>query len=132
MKFWGKSGLLIIVLGLVLAAGAWAALERAEMIDGTHWSKWSQQDKLVYIRGLTNWADFITEAVAQRGNTSEFCMSKVLVDELKTQTLGQIVANVDAYYRDNPGKMSNSVIEAILRGSTNVCKTGPGVKEGKK
>jgi hypothetical protein len=59
-------------------------------------------------------------------------MSKVLVDELKTQTLGQIVANVDAYYRDNPGKMSNSVIEAILRGSTNVCKTGPGVKEGKK
>jgi hypothetical protein len=132
MKFWGKSGLLIIVLGLVLAAGAWAALERAEMIDGTHWSKWSQRDKLVYIRGLTNWADFITEAATQRGKTSEYCMSKVLVDELKTQTMGQIVANVDAYYRDNPGKMSNSVIEAILRGSTNVCKTGPGVKEGKK
>jgi len=132
MKFWGKRGLLIIALGLVWATGAWAAMERAEMINGTHWSAWSQQDKLVYVRGLTNWADFITEAQAQRGKTSEYCMSKVLVDELKTKTLGQIVANVDAYYRDDPGRMSNSVIEAILRGSTDICKAAPGAKGGQK
>ena len=132
MKFWGKSTLLTLVLGLVLAAGAWAAQEKAVMIDGSHWTKWSQDYKLVYLRGLTNWADFITEAQAQRGKTSEYCMSKVFVDALKTKTLGQIVAEVDAYYRDNPGKMSNSVIEAVLRGSTDICKTEPGAKEMKK
>ena len=121
---------LALVLGLVLAAGAMAAMEKAEMINGTHWTKWSQQDKLVYLRGLTNWADFITEAQAQRGNTAEYCMSKVLVDALKTKTLGQIATDVDTYYRDNPGKVSNSVIEAMLRGATNICK--PGAKEMKK
>jgi hypothetical protein len=57
-------------------------------------------------------------------------MSRVLVDSLRTKTLGQIVTEVDAYYRENPGKMSNSVIEAILRGATNICK--PGAKEMKK
>ncbi len=42
------------------------------------------------------------------------------------------MADVDAYYRDNPGKMKDSVIETILRRSTDVCKTGPGSKEMKK
>ncbi len=132
MKFCGKIVVLTIVFGLVLATGALAALEGAEMINGTHWTKWSQEDKLVYIRGLTNWADFTTEAQMQRGKSSEYCMSKVFVDAIKTKTLGQIAADVDAYYRDNPGNMGNSVIEAVLRGSTDICKTGPGAKEMKK
>jgi len=123
---------LALVLGLVLATGAPAATAtgKAEMINGTHWTKMSQQDKQVYIRGLTNWADFIVEAQSQRGNTGEYCMSKVLVDALKTKTLGQIVSDVDAYYQKNTGKMSNSVLEAILRGATKICE--PGAKEMKK
>jgi hypothetical protein len=53
------------------------------------------------------------------------------VDTLKTKTIGQIVADVDAYYPENPGKLSNSVIEAILRRSTNICPPEPGPKERK-
>jgi len=132
MKFWKKSAVLALILGLVLATGALAAQERAEMIDGSHWTKWSQENKLVYIRGLTNWADFITEAVAQRGKTSEYCMSKVIVDELKTKTLGRIVAEIDAYYRENPGKLNTSVIEVLIRRCTNACPPEAGAKEGKK
>ena len=131
MKFCRKWVALTLVLGLVLATGAWAQ-GTAEMINGTHWTKWSQEDKLVYIRGLTNWADFINEAQAQKGKTSEYCMSKVLVDELKAKTLGQIVANVDAFYRDNPGKVNTSVIEVLIRRCTNVCPPEAGAKEGKK
>jgi hypothetical protein len=131
MKSRAALAFLMIVLGLALAGGAWAQ-QRAEMINGNHWAKWSQEDKLVYVRGLTNWADFISEAQAQRGKTSEYSMSKVLVDELKNKTLGQIVSDIDAYYRENPGKMNDSVIEAMLRHCTNVCKTAPGAKGGVK
>jgi hypothetical protein len=75
---------------------------------------------MVYIRGLSNWADFVSEAQAQRKNY-EFCLSRVLVDELRTKSLGQVVSDVDAYYRDNPGKMNTSVVEAVLRRSTKAC-----------
>ena len=58
-------------------------------------------------------------------------LQKVLVSELKAKTLGQIVANVDAYYRENPKKLNTSVIEVVLRRCTNVCPPEAGVKEKK-
>jgi hypothetical protein len=122
MKFRGKSALfLALALALVLTTGPVAAIDKAEFINGTHWTQWSDQDKLVYIRGLCNWADFVTEAQAQKGKTFEFSISKVLVNELKAKNLGQIVANVDTYYRENPEKLNTSVIEVVLRRCTNVC-----------
>ena len=132
MKFCGKSALLALALALVLTAAPAAAIEKADMINGAQWTQWSNQDKLVYIRGIGNWADFVTEAQAQtRKKTFEFCISKVLVDELKTQTLGEIVAKVDAYYQENPEKLNTSVIEVVLRRCTNACPPEGGAK-GKK
>lgn len=121
MKFCGKSAFLALAVVLVLIAGAVAAMERADFINGTQWTQWSNQDKLVYMRGVGNWADFVTEAQTQRSKTFEFCISKVLVEALKTKSLGQIVAQVDAYYRENPGKLNTSVIEVILRRCTTAC-----------
>jgi hypothetical protein len=123
-----KIALLAMALALVVAGAAGAALEKAEMINGTHWTKWSQGDKLVYIRGISNWADFVAAAQAQtqKGRTWEFCISKVFVEELKTKSLGQIVADVDAYYQANPGKLDTPVIEVVLRRSTKVCPPEPG------
>ncbi|MFA5183541.1 MAG: hypothetical protein WC405_19710 [Syntrophales bacterium] len=131
MKFCGKSALLALALALVLTAGAVAAMDKAEFINGTQWTQWSNQDKLVYIRGVGNWADFVTESQAQRGKTYEFCISQVLVNELKTKTLGQIVGDVDAYYQENPGKLNTSVIEVVLRRSTNACPPEGGAREKK-
>ncbi len=131
MKFCGKSALLALALALVLTAAPAAAMEKAEMINGTQWTQWSTQDKLVYIRGLTNWADFVTEAQVQKGKSFEFCISKVLVNELKTQTLGDIVTKVDAYYQGNPNKLNTSVIEVVLRRCTNACPPEGGAKEKK-
>jgi hypothetical protein len=113
MKLWGRI-VLALSLALLLASGALAAMEKAEMIDGTHWTKWSDDSKLVYIRGLTNFADFMTAAHTQKGKNYEFCLSKVVVNELKAKSLGQIAADVDAYYKANPGKMDTSVIEVVL------------------
>jgi hypothetical protein len=67
MKFRRKSALLALALALVLTVGPAAAIERAEFINGTQWTQWSNQDKLVYIRGVGNWADFVTEAQVQKG-----------------------------------------------------------------
>jgi|UniRef100_A0A7V6A3P3 hypothetical protein len=120
---------LVLVLATGVPANS-APVGKAEMINGAHWTKWPLDAKLVYIRGLTNWADFIVEAQSQRGNTGEYCMSKVLVDALRNKTLGDIVGEVDAYYQKNPEKLGNSVIEAILRGATNICE--PPAKEMKK
>jgi hypothetical protein len=131
MKFCLRSVLLALALTLVWGAGTFAAMEKAEFINGAHWAKWSNQDKLVYIRGLSNWADFITEAQRERGKSSEFCISKVFVDELKTKSLGQIVTEVDAYYQENPQKLTTSVVEVILRRCTNACPPEAGAREKK-
>jgi hypothetical protein len=131
MKFCVRSVLLALALTLVLGTGTFAAMEKAEFINGAHWAKWSNQDKLVYIRGLSNWADFITEAQRERGKSSEFCISKVFVDELKTKSLGQIVTEVDAYYQENPQKLTTSVVEVILRRCTNACPPEAGAREKK-
>ena len=85
------------------------------------WTQWSNQDKLVYIRGLGNWADFVTQAQVQSKKTYEFCISKVFVDQLKAKSLGQVVADVDAYYQENPQKLNTAVIEVVLRRCTSVC-----------
>jgi hypothetical protein len=131
MKLCGKSALLALALSLALTAGSLAVMEKAEFINGAHWTKWSNQDKLVYIRGLSNWADFITEAQVERGKSSEFCISKVFVNELKAKSLGQIVTEVDAYYQENPQKLTTSVIEVVLRRSTNACPPEAGAREKK-
>lgn len=123
MKRRGTTVLLALGLALVLVSGAFAAMSKAEMITGHQWTQWTQQDKLVYVRGLTNWADFVTDAEPARvkGQSREFALSSVFVDQLRHQSLGQVVTAVDKYYRDNPGKLDNTVIEAILRSCTKVC-----------
>jgi hypothetical protein len=121
MKFKGKGVLAALVFAVVLTAGPLWAMERAEFINGSQWTQWSNQDKLVYIRGLCNWADFITQAQVQSKKNYEFCISKVFVDQLKTKTLGQVVEQVDAYYQENPSNLNNSVVEVMLQRCTNVC-----------
>jgi hypothetical protein len=121
MKFPGTTVLLGLCLSLSLVVGAFAAMEKAELITGNQWTQWEERDKLVYIRGLGNWADFVNEAQTRQGKSREFSLSRIFVNELRHKSLGQVVANVDAYYRQNPEKLNTTVIEAILRSSTAVC-----------
>jgi hypothetical protein len=123
MKTWVKTALLVPLLVLVLAIGVWGTMTKAELIDGHQWTQWSYNDQLVYIRGISNWADFVTAARAQAGTGKSwgFSMSKCLADALKTKTLGQVVGEVNAYYQANPGNMNASVVEVILKHSAKIC-----------
>ncbi len=126
MNSWGKTALLGAALVLVLVAGA-LAMDKAELINGTHWTKWTMDSKLVYVRGFTNMADFEAAVPAPRRAAS---VAKAMSEELKTKTLGQIVEEVDKYYKDNPDKLSTSVIEATFMTCTKYCP--PGVKKQEK
>ncbi len=124
MKLRGKMALLVPLLVLALAAGAWAAVQNAEMINRVQWTQWSNQDKLVYVRGICNWLDFDAAAQTQtqaRTGKHWFSMSMCVAQVLKTKSLGEIVADVDNYYRNNPGNQDISVIEVILKHSAKVC-----------
>ena len=109
---------------LVLAGGAWGAMEKAEMINGVQWAQWSNQDKLVYVRGISNWVDFDSAAQIQtqaRTGKHWFSITMRLAKVLQTKSLGEVVGDVDKYYRDNPGNRDVSVIEVILKHSAKVC-----------
>jgi hypothetical protein len=128
MKLGKMAWILGTVILLILTTGALAA-EKAELINGTHWSKWPETAKLVYVRGVGNMADF---EVASGGSSRAACISKGFVDELKTKTLGEITADVDKYYKENPAKMNTAVVEVILRRSTKLCPPEPPAPEKKK
>ncbi|MDD2900955.1 MAG: hypothetical protein PHU44_00800 [Syntrophales bacterium] len=124
MNFRGKKAFLVPLLVLVLSAGAWGAVEKAEMINGVQWAQWSNQDKLVYIRGISNYVDFDSSAQIQTMKSKGkhwFSISIGLAKILKTKTLGQVVTDVDNYYRNNPGNRDVSVIEIIFKHCAKMC-----------
>ncbi len=123
MKLRGKMALLVPILVLALAGGAWGAMDKAEMINGVQWAKWSDQDKMVYIRGICNWVDFDSAAQIQtqaRTGKHWFSISIALSKALKTKSLGQIAADVNNYYQNNPSNLDVSVVEVILRHSAKI------------
>ena len=49
------------------------------------------------------------------------CVSKALVDELKTKTIAQVIAEVDKFYKENPAKLDLPVVAVILQRCTKLC-----------
>ncbi len=125
MKFQGKVGLVAVVVVLLLAGGA-LAQEKAFLWDGNQWPQLSYDAKVGYIKGIGNMADF--EAAASKGKGA--VISRAMADELKTKTVQQIIDEVDKFYKENPGKLSTSVLEVVLIRCTKACP--PGMGEGAK
>jgi hypothetical protein len=117
MKLQRKAAIMGLAMLFALSAAAMAA-EKGFLWDGTHWKDMSTEIKVAYVKGIGNMADLETGA---GGASRAACISKAFVDELKTRTVGQVVAEVDKFYQENPGKMSTPVIEVILRKCTKLC-----------
>lgn len=129
MKFKGKAAILGLVLCFALVTASLAADSKGFMWDGSHWKDLNPDLKVAYVKGVGNMADF--EVGAGTGGRAG-CISKAFVDELKTKTVGQVVQEVDKYYKENPGKMNSPVLEVILRSSTKLCPPEAAVSEKKK
>lgn len=115
--------MVILAMGLALictlATGSLAQEKgKAFLWDGSHWAQVTTEGKAAYIFGIGNLADF--EAGANPPGRLG-CISRAFVDELKSKTVMEIVQVVDKYYKENPDKMTRSVIEIVLRQSTSLC-----------
>ncbi|MBM4274745.1 MAG: hypothetical protein FJ134_09855 [Deltaproteobacteria bacterium] len=126
-KFSGKT----FIWGLaILLALAPAALAQTKMTawDGTQWKDLTQELKVAYVLGVGNMASFET---AQAGAGQVPCISKAFMDELKTKTVGQVVAEVDKFYNEKPDRAKMPVIEVILQSCTKFCAAPPPAEKKK-
>ncbi len=117
MKFRNIACISVLVLLCALATAALAD-GPGFLWDGSHWKDMSQDIKVAYVKGIGNMAD-LENSVGGSGTAA--CISKGFVDELKTKTVGQVVAEVDKYYKDNPTKVKTPVITVILERCTKLC-----------
>jgi hypothetical protein len=110
-----KIAVILLVVGVMvgaLAATAPAAeTSQAFLWNGVHWQQVSIEGKAGYIFGVGNMANY--EVAAARGRKVA-CVSQVLMEEMKKKTVMEIIAGVDKYYQDNPGKVDALVIDVIL------------------
>ncbi len=108
MKKTGLVVAMLLILVLSLPALVWG---QATLWDGTQWKDLPQETKIGYVKGVGNLADY--EMAANKGRAG--VISRALNDQWRTKSIGQIVQEVDRYYRENPDKMSLPVIEVMLR-----------------
>jgi hypothetical protein len=121
MKLRSIACLLGLMVFSLMASGALAAETGAQqgfLWDGSHWKEMSPDVKIAYVKGIGNMAD-VENAVGGKGRAA--CISRAFVDELKKKTVGQVVSEVDEFYKTNPAKMNTPVVEVILRASTKLC-----------
>ena len=128
MNFKGKAGILGLVLLLALATGAMAK-GPSLVWDGTEWKAFTPAIKVAYVKGVLNMAAFET---AMGGSGRSACVSRAFTEELKTKTLGQVIAEVDKFYKENPGKVKTPVIEVVMQRCTKICPPQTPAKGGKK
>ena len=119
MKFRGRAWVLVLVMLFALGTAALAA-EKGFLWDGTQWKDMTNDIKVAYVKGIGNMADFET-AGATSAKMPPPCISKGFVDELKTKTIAQVIAEVDKFYKENPAKLDLPVVAVILQRCTKLC-----------
>jgi hypothetical protein len=117
MKFRGIASVSVLLMLFALATAALAA-EKGFLWNGAQWKDMTNEIKVAYVKGIGNMADF---EIAAAGSTPPPCISKGFVDELKTKTIAQVIAEVNKYYQENPGKMDMPVIAVIMQRCTKLC-----------
>jgi hypothetical protein len=117
MKSRGIACVAALVMLLALAASSLAA-EKGFLWDGSQWKDMTTDIKVAYVKGIGNMADFENAA---GGSGAAACISKGFVDELKTKTISQVIAEVDKFYKENPTKLNLPVVAVIMQRCTKLC-----------
>lgn len=99
-------------LALAMTCGSASAAE-VPLVDGTHWTKSTEDVKKAYLVGLANLVQLEVAYNADNPLPEKNSLSPRLAKGLKGQTLATVQEALDKWYAANPGKLQRPVIETI-------------------
>ena len=99
-------------LALAMTCGNASAAE-VPLVDGTHWTKSTDDVKKAYLVGLANMVQLEVAYNANDPLPEKSSFSPRLAKGLKGQTLATVQEALDKWYAANPGKLQRPVIETI-------------------
>lgn len=98
---------------LVLAMTGSATAAEVPLVDGTHWTKSTDDVKKAYLVGLANMVQLEVAYNANDPLPEKNSFSPRLAKGLTGQTLATVQEALDKWYSANPGKLQRPVIETI-------------------
>ena len=99
-------------LALAMTCGSAGAAE-VPMVDGTLWTKSTDDVKKAYLVGLANMVQLEVAYNANDPLPEKYSFSPRLAKGLTGQTLASVQEALDKWYSANPGKLQRPVIETI-------------------
>ena len=99
-------------LALAMTCGSANAAD-VPLVDGTHWTKSTDDVKKAYLIGLANLVQIEVAYNAKDPLPEKYSFSPRLAKGLTGQTLATVQEALDKWYAANPGKLQRPVIETI-------------------
>lgn len=111
---WFKNTLLICMLIAAFSSSTFAKEEiKAPLLTGELWVNMSSDQKSAYIWGAGDIVDLEQEFMEIYPELKRESFSMKAVEGIGDVTINEIVATVDAFYKNNPEKVDLSVIRVI-------------------
>ena len=99
-------------LALAITCGTASAAD-VPLVDGTLWTKSTDDVKKAYLVGLANMVQLEVAYNAKEPLPEKYSLSPRLAKGLTGQTLATVQEALDKWYAANPGKLQRPVIETI-------------------
>ncbi len=99
-------------LALVLTCGG-AGADEVPLVDGTHWTKSSDDVKKAYLIGLANVVQVEAAYYADNPSVTETGFSPRVARGMKGQTLVGVLGALDKWYAAHPDQLQRPVVETI-------------------
>ena len=97
---------------LLLTCGGVGAAE-VPLVDGTHWTRSSDEVKKAYLIGLANLVQVEAAYYADNPALNESGFSPRVARGMKGQTLVGVLEALDKWYADHPEQLQRPVVETI-------------------
>jgi hypothetical protein len=102
----------VACLALAMTCGTASAAD-VPLVDGTLWTKSTDDVKKAYLVGLANMVQLEVAYNAKEPLPEKYSLSPRLAKGLTGQTLATVQEALDKWYAANPGKLQRPVLETI-------------------
>ena len=112
----GLRGSIVALVCLVVSASGTAfAEEDSPMVDGVMWEESSHVEKIAYLVGAGNLltVEYIVQQKSENPPTDEQTSIDEWWEAIGDTSYDDLIATIDAFYRDNPRQMTVPVLVVI-------------------